>query len=444
MAQSLPPAVEFFLRETSDQPDVPGPFAAWLKRSGVSKELQARAEETIKQFKYADDRNTPVEPTGRFTVCPSGALDPMSPIGKCGHPNCRAEMAGRFARSLALYAESVVMTDTLTGLLYFGDLDSPLVAARLLGTRAAVRQLEPLLRAGIIRLGTPTRFYCAQHGTIINTFQQEARTRLTRDLLREVRYSLRRTDRRYYLTTTLADGELIVGQDISRREAASLRTSDTFVKPRPTEKTTLRPYIERDADQMIYDLFLSTTLAQSTHGTLAAADRGEVQAFTSLAGRSISMPHIDELERLLTISLPYVEDLTVREVLVLRRKAASALPRFRTFIARKVIGAKSRTAAQASILELKEGVADIQAELMTIRRGRNLKILATTTTAALALLMYESTTLPAMAVAAFAGALAAMNAIHPHVAKDETDAARQETLPAYILWKAHNLLAHRE
>ena len=443
MATKLPPSLELFLGETSDEPIPPQAFASWMDRSGMAKEFEASAKATVMEFKYADTAPSRRNGEGPFRLCPSGALNPLSTIGKCSEPDCRADMAERFARSVALYGDEVFVPDELTRTFLFSDLTAPGIAVQLMAARASLRKLEPLLRAGIVRFGSPLQVYCRHCGEEIERFREAAVERLGKDMMREVRFSLSGGGRSRRLSFTLSAGKINWVRQITQKQAARLRSSPRFIKPNGAEKQFLRAYVDTVARMSVEDLFSSSTLAQRTRGTLAACVSEEARAFATVAGWKRSATDIDELERLQHIRLPYVEDLTVEELLILRRKASAALPRFRSFLSNRVLRDPDPQKVQASLKELKEGVEDVEAELRALRRGRTFKGAAATAMVALAVIVCETASMSGIVAAAFGGALAALNGLHPHLAKDEVDTARQEAVPSFVLWKARDLLRHR-
>jgi hypothetical protein len=437
----LPPAVEFFLGETSDEPMAPAELVSWMKRSCLAKEFQDCGQRTIADFDYADSPGHDSAAAGTFRLCPMGALDPLSRFGQCISPDCRAANAEAFARSVALYGEEIFLVDDLTGMLAFADLNSPVTAAYLLAARASLKKLEPLLRAGILRLGAPIRRYCEQCGNTIKSFQESAAERLCGELLERVKYAL---SPEHMLRLKLSEDDIIgIVRVIKATDAATLRVSEQFIEPTVAEMQILRPFLLGDARKRVSQLFMTSTLAQRTRGALATCDRQDAGTFTSLAGWTNSDQKIEELERLQSIELPYIEDLTVEELLELRDTAGLALPRFRNFLSSRILEASGPECVRTAIQELKEGVTDVEAELHALQAGRKLKFAAGTAMVVLSVVVAEVTSFPTVAAAAFAGALAAFNGLHPQFAKDETDTVRQKTLPSYVLWKARDLLRHR-
>jgi hypothetical protein len=444
MAVKIPPAVSFFLRETGDEPVTPEHFVAWMKRSGLGKEFRSRAIATVSEFRYADSPRRRSRPGVDFCVCPSGNLNPLSCTGKCSDANCRSNIAEHFAQSVALYAEEVFIVDDLTGCLLFDDLSSPATAIRLLGARAALRKLEPLMRAGVVRFGSPVHTLCKHCGQMMTKFRDRAADRLTPKLLEQLQFRLVRVHDLNRLSLTFSGGELFWRENLSDKKAASLRFSTKLIRPTAKERVALQLSVKAIARMTVQELLGASNLAQQTQSAVVGSDRIGAQAFAGAAGLKHSAQDVKTLERLQSIRLPYVEHLTVEEILELREKASAALPRFRNFLSTRILAAPGTEEVRAAIRELKEGAADVEAELRAIRVGRNLKAAAATAIVALAVVVCEATSFPTVAGAAFAGALAALNGLHPHFAKDVTDQAQLQALPSYVLWKAQHLLCQRK
>ena len=109
---TLPPVIELLASEDVLEIKSPHALRSVLETSGLLDELRQQAVWTIHNLEYADSQER--EPSTNFLLTPSGTLNPFSPTGKCSDISCRMAAAEKFAQSVALYADQIVVPDPLT------------------------------------------------------------------------------------------------------------------------------------------------------------------------------------------------------------------------------------------------------------------------------------------------------------------------------------------
>jgi hypothetical protein len=108
----------------------------------------------------------------------TGALNPLSPFGKCSHLEHRQILARSFATSTAIYADYAIASDSITQLLRQEPFDIVAIE-QLHNDFLVIQELMPLLREGILRLGEPVRFCRVHHREALAVSKKVAKQLLT-------------------------------------------------------------------------------------------------------------------------------------------------------------------------------------------------------------------------------------------------------------------------
>ena len=436
----LPPVVELLLAETRVDYGSSVELYEHVRNSGLLRELKSQAEYTLDEWKYADE--SPVH-RGALKFCPAASLDPFGPWGKCSTPRCRVAIAERFARTVGIYADEVIVPDPATALVYRAEENAERRFEELQTVLAALRTLEPLMRAGVIRFGRPARRYCDECQLSVEKFLDTTIAQVE-DVLKEgLTYQL----------TPLPNGDYVVGfkyagadgvhsRTITESAGAQLRTTEAFVSPTEQESIVLSPYLSEAARMLLATAFTARLIADGTGGLLATGDAATAHLFEGARGSVWSNARFAELQKVQAIDLPFVRELTIDEIVVLRQEAANALPRFRSVIERSILRSDAEADVRDVVAELRGQAADVKAELAALERGRRWRAGLMAGSVGLSMVLFAAS--PPLGAAALAGALAAMAGMHPHSAKDEIEAAKLESNAGYVLVRAEGLLRHAQ
>src|SRR5262249_8510824 len=110
--------------------------------------------------------------------------------GKCSHISCRMAAAQKFAQSVALYADQIVVPDPLTHL-FLNEQPLPDWFWEHIHVELQVlKYLLPLLKAGVMTLSSPVRHFCSDHKQEFETSVRDAASTLVQNLSDSVRVNL--------------------------------------------------------------------------------------------------------------------------------------------------------------------------------------------------------------------------------------------------------------
>ena len=462
----LPPTIALLLDELKGDFKDAMSLRAELQRSGLTTELGRQAAYTVRHWQYAGQKghSSLIAP-----ISPSATLDPFSTSGKCEDPRCRSLMARTFARTMGLYAETITITDRFSGLFCGPRTSEPFAAgslapisnqsidsglkalseydaAILLPALTALRELEPLVRAGIIRFGSPVQPMCAGCAADAERCIVDCTEKLTRELLPGCTCELKIAPGRPQLVLgTPTDPSVKYIIDLPDELTAELPLVPAGTLPASKK---LRCFIEhqlRDvAAGTVRELYWSSALAQRVGGGVAVGTASEMRCTGGRARpNALSQAHSEDLENLNSVNLPWIERLLPSEVVTLMDTAASALPRYRSFVASKIAVAQDKATVDAAALELRELACEVEAELRAVTTGKLVKAAMVVGSVGLSVALYATIPTPQLAGAAFAAALSAAACSYPHVAKDYSDACRLRSTPGYLLIRAKGLLEER-
>jgi hypothetical protein len=230
---------------------------------------------------------------------------------------------------------------------------------------------------------------------------------------------------------------------ISPAEAAKFRKTKKPVSPTKYERIVLKGVITKHADSLVRLVLRSTSVSVRAQAVFAAADAATASLFEGTTVQSQSDRKRSPFEALQSINLPFVSELNVDEIVTLREEAKQALPSFRSLLDRSVLGAKTDDKIDEGTAQLRAQAAEVRAELDALRRGQRWRAGLVTASAGLALSIVAAAP-PSFGAVALGGALAAVSLMHPHVAKDLSEAARLQASPAYLVVKAEDLLRHAD
>src|SRR5437016_6078214 len=109
---------------------------------GLLRELQPLAEKTVYTYEYADRSR---KASTDFTVVASGPLDPFSRFRECSELHCRRAAADEFAKTLGVYADSILLMDRVSHRVSETDRWSDLETLEFMCDVDILQRLEPLV-----------------------------------------------------------------------------------------------------------------------------------------------------------------------------------------------------------------------------------------------------------------------------------------------------------
>lgn len=441
--RELPPALRLLLKEVSPTTSVVD-LRARL-RSGLLSELQDQSNWALDHWGYAD-RCPP--PRNLALIAPGDALNPLIGKFKCHEPECRKQFTMAFGRYVALYTDGVILPDYFSTALWSEDERDTLAAIRT--SLPHLVHLLPLVRAGLLRFARPI------HDTA-ETAQREAHRLLgeiARDLVESNRESFvleyypppyaRRAQLQISSPRVTHGAEHIIRTlNLSKQEIANFgrvaKLRDKVVRLPPVAFDMFADRIATLLDADLHGLLVQMHTASASGATLmvgAPAEAFVLQRHGTPAANRLSA----RAEKLQTVRLPWVNDLTIAEAVCLREEAGTALERLRARVA-VASSADDGQSLPRLIADLNEEAAEIGAELKTLRTGGPRLVDAGFTAMGIGLILYGLTNSSLVAAAAGFSSVAAK--LREEVKVKRQAISRLLARPGYALLKARQLLGSR-
>jgi hypothetical protein len=461
MATEKPPIVELVLAEGLHKLTSAAELRQRLMRRGLLHELQQQAEYSVSQWGYASPSHR-----GEFVAVPGGALNPFSYVAKCNSDDCRLKAASAFARSLALYADRVVIPDVFTSIMltaervrpeneeqHFDELHKDLIV---------LRELLPLVQHGTIEFSAPTHDICLQCSIEADQYVADAMQDVTLRVSREALHVHKvytenghhKVDISCSLLTSATGHELIFEHDVSPSSAiqvASLlkgkRGKAHGVLLPPRVGGTLREEMERTLVAEVQPIIFSLLASDGTGAVLAAGSQLEGQFLRRVESSSCGtrLAEVDAWEMTREVHLPAVSMLTMEEVLRLKDEASTALPALRELLARRLgehSTEPSETRLAKTISELRSQAPAVKAELDGWARSSAPRLEKAVVSAAFSLVLYSMAN-PIAAPTALVAVLGALYAVHAAKTKEIVETEKLKAQPAYVVVKAREILQRR-
>jgi hypothetical protein len=435
-----PPSIAILLDELGDFSRSDEQLRRLMNDHDLRAELRRQSEYSLEHWQYPDDATCS---SIGLALCPSGLVDPFDGTGKCHDLRCCAAIARRFATTVGLYAETILLTDPLS-LALADSTDTEQQQHELFRRIRVLHELAPLVRAGVVRFSRPIMPYCATCKASIQDLHDRIEPQVAELLMDSVAFqALQHEEHRGVLL------EFALGHErqeaaffLSEENYSLLRKSSQPLRPNSQERQAISSAVRSHAAGLVHAALASISRARRVRGTVAAGDALEVQCLRTLYGERPGRPTIERIGGTQGADLPWISDLTPAEVISLRDAAATALPRFREFVLSTIENATSHEDIEKKLGELRANATEVEAELQAIRKGKLVRAGVVGTSIGLSICLFAVATAPAVAVAALAAALAALAGTHQHVVKDVVDEAKLCSLPSYVLVKARDLLKH--
>jgi hypothetical protein len=424
----LPPAIAILLSENLT--GKPGNLKRRFSRSSLIRDLQEQALWSLTNYSYK-----PVAPT-EFGVVPPPSLDPLSRVMRCPHPDCIEGAVTGLAQTLALYADTVLVPDTITPLLAGSDRTLPEdVAFHVFSNAIALKVLQPLIDAGVVRFFLGEQFFCSHH---LRQFDRNV-VRVARETAKQAlpNVSVVPTQRGFEVNSeSLFTPLLGIASHVESDEALE----------RLRNKKTLRA----KAMRLLVDHF-ADTIRESALELFAAEKANATYVLDSpIVASALNSPKLAYVlttkrpgDDLASLKLPWISDLTIPEALELRNNAEPALGRLRALLRAALQAGKKPATVTA---ELREQAAEIEAELRALPLTRERQFRATAAGLGLTLSLVAAATgpFPAAAVGAGGTLLSLLSLLHGMQSKTSHEVSRLHTKPGYVLLRAKELIARRQ
>jgi hypothetical protein len=452
LPDALPPTVQFLLSEGLQRLSSVTDFRRRLGRRRL-RDLRDQAVYSLEEWRYADAEETPR--TGDLVVVPSEWLNPLAlPSSKCASPQCRGRDARFVARSLGLYADRVVLPDVISFVAADEDLLTPDELSQfLIGALTAVVELLPLIENGVVKFGRPRAYFCQHCDAAMTRAAGDALSAVLDFVLGEViAVTLDEVEGITVLRIRFSDEAFGIAIGIDVPEDAKSRVVQLVGESTQAHRCRelsalpwLREAVWETLRETLFPLGDALKSAHMTGGTLTGATRVETDFLRNIeSGLPFGKDPVDRAV-VRPLTLPWVRDLSVAQVVQLKEEAQHALPAFRALFATRLSDPAASDAELREVArELEREALDVQAELGSWDRARGGRFHIGLGSHGLAFMLYGLTVAKDVAATAIGTYITALAAVHPERHKERVERERLKTRPGYVLLRAKELLGHAD
>lgn len=415
-------------------------------------EVTSVAKEGAFAYEYCDE-NKEHDPGLNITL--GGSLDILHPVmGTCSNPECRRKEALNIARTAGLFANKIYIADHLSAYLagdsdgeFYGDIRNIKLMVEV------VKTFAPLINENIIELRTPFVKYCKD---CIGNIKTEINIFLDSIIDADANINITCIDK--YRDVNLV---LVNNNDLNRLCGIASFTVEipnyekSFLKKLALHDVlTIRcrdnQYIFGAMQELLEDILMNVTSsidsANKTSSLFLSKSELDTLFLASVDRNTPPQRDIDTWEAMRSINLPWVGELDIPQILMLRHQASASLESLREKLSLEFMQGGEKKATEV-VLELTLKIAELKQEIMAndIVKKSSKRYSAGFGSLAITLVMYGlASNVPAAAVGSVAALLAALAHMRTSEKEQEDKNAKILTSPAYALLKAKDLLSCRE
>lgn len=442
----LPPVVRVAIDEELWRIKTPQELKIRLDNDGLTPELTRQAEWSVNEFEYVaglDNRSG-------IPVVPSGSLNPCSPIGKCFTETCTLEATEDFIKSVGLYTEQAVVPDPLTAHFLHDHLHTEYCYDHLWRSVKVIEKLKPLLEAQVLLMAHPIHPKCADCGRRVDDLLSQATESLL-SMPQEFKPKIIRKGQRLELFFELPimdpthEHRLRRSVHITKSDAALLQGLMSSRKSSKTAKRLLRSIIGNTLKSDLKKIFFELEMSREFGSLMLAGSRAETLVISTLDRKAPTFSELENWERLRTIHLPWVANLTSEEVLLLRGEASKALPRLRELLKSQLVEpqAPNKTITE-TVAELRAQALEVQTELDALKLPKERNYRAGMLGLAMAFVIYGvASQSPPLAATSIAALLATLGHLRSAEREHDSEVTKLVSTPAYALLKAKEIITSR-
>lgn len=408
-------------------------FSDFTKRyKKLAPELAAQAEWGHDHHDYYDE--APAKSPG-LVVSAAGGLDPFSEREICSALPCRIKTAKDIARTLGLYADVITIPDPISYTLIDNKRPTTTHMSRVLSTLLVLRELYPLIQAGVIRFWSGRIGLCKGCFTKAEQKISESTSELTEDLDKYLHVEIVNDFLAIRTTGPLAS-PVTLHYKISPREKRRL-ASGMPIQELGKEKAT--ESIRTGIRESLFELSHSTRISS----VLFSTSRKELLALRSLDAGAPALSTLALWEKARSIQLPYVNELSVEQILRLRQEAHQALPAFRGIFVRHIASPSATTqSVEGKIESLRENAFEVERELRALNPSSEQQFRNIAGSLGITISIYGFAAGFAPPALALSGLMTILGLVHASARHDQQKLNQLRSQPGYVLLAAKELAEH--
>lgn len=428
--ENLPPVMRVLLEEDWGYLKSFSDFSKRFKR--IAPEISAQAEYGLEHYDYYGDK--PNSDSG-FIVTASGGLNPFSDRHVCAAPDCRIKNAKEFAGTLGLYADIITIPDPFSWALADNKKPKNDEIFWVLKQMLVVRELYPLIQAGVVRFWSGGTGYCSGCYQKVNSKIEECADTLIEDLDR-------------YLQVEVV-GDVLLLKMTGRLETPAtahykLRASD---KKKISAGASIHDIAKRIAAEDIRNSLRETMVelnySEKISSVLFSTSRRDLFALNRIDNDAPSISKLAVWEKARSIQLPWVSKLSVEQIVRLREEAADALPAFRgTFASHIASPSSTVSSVEGKIEALRESAFEVERELKSLKLPAERRFRNIAGSLGISVSVYGFAAGFAAPAVALGGLMSLLGLVHASARHDDQKASALKAKPGYVLLKAKEMSEH--
>lgn len=443
----FPPVLQIIIDERLYDCDSPRTLKDKLSAHDLDKELSHQADWTIEHFQYVDK----LRGTAGLTVTPSGSLDPFSPVGKCFAESCTMETTDVFIKSVGLYTEQSALSDPLTSYFVEDRIRTDEYYDKLFRSLKIFHRLLPLIRSEVILFASPIHRYCGECKKHMESLLSQASERLM-EIPQDYRAKvLHYPDGKYKLGFQIPvfqpdhDHPLYKFIDITKSDAALLARITSPKSASKASKRLFRSIVEKNLRSELQTVYFDLERSRELGSLMLSGSRSETLVISVLDDSGPKLSQLENWEKLRTVHLPWIADLTPDEVLILREEASTALPRLRELLRTQLLETGDQNNSVSKVIgELRAQALEVESELGALKLPKERNYRAGMLGLAMAFVIYGiASQSPPLAGTSIAALLATLGHLRSTEREHDKEQTKLVSAPAYALLKAKEIVSTR-
>ncbi len=375
------------------------------------------------QLKSIERKNYSRNPL-RFEIHLHGALDLLSKKG-CMDLHCRVQTADKIARSVGLIADCVWITDFLSErFIDFGRATNAKLD-EVLDDIIVLSRISPLIQAGVVKFRSPFIATCSACNAEFNNQVIIAADELYKKFRRD--FKLDRHE----------NGDFVIDTGKCFEPPLSLYGTENNIG-----SFTISGFAREAITDELHSTYWVAREASMNGGALFSNSRLGLAGLLQQEGRLHDRRSLLMIDKDREFNIPWVSELNASQIVQLRQEASNALPAFREQISKALSASDQNqsTSPTSIIAELREQSHEVRSELEAKRAHSSRYWKCTYGLLGLGLSAYGVST--DQLIPGVAGLLPVLQLLINHQTGHETEIAKLNSRPGFVLVKAQDILAH--
>lgn len=427
---NIPPVVRLLMEEDWEYLSSFNDFAKKYKK--IAREVAIQAQYGYENFDYYDER----KPEDRsLVITAGGGLDPFYGRDMCSDPACKVKAAKQIARTLGLYADVITIADPLSYLL--ADVRKPSIKQIewLFSQMLVLRELYPLIDAGVIRFWSGKVGLCQK---CYQSAQAEIETG-AQELIAQIEdlVEVEVVDGHMEIRTTgIIESEITTYYKLTEENIKEIKSGITI-------NQMAQDFVAEQIKSTIRESLFELNYSRRISSVLFSTSRRELYALKRFDRDAPSLSKLDAWEKARSIQLPWVSDLTTTQIIQLRESAEKALPAFRgTFVNHIASPTSTVESVESRIDTLRESAFEVERELKALNvHGENV-FRNIAGSLGITISVYGAAAGFVPTEAALGGLMTLLGLVHSSSRHDDQKLSILQSQPGYVLVRAKELLEH--